>query len=195
MTAPLLPLPKPRIPLPGPDELSPEQRKIYDDVVKGPRGVLRGPLRAVLHRAELADKWQQIGEILRYRTSLPPRLSELAILVTARESDAPFEWHAHEPPAQAGGVPQSAIDAICKGERPPKLADDEAAVYDYAMELKRHHNVSDATHARVVKHLGVVGVVELTALVGYYTMVAMMLNSQGIPLPEGLPSPLPVLKR
>ena len=74
----------PRIPLPPVEELNPEQRQVYDAVVAGPRGVVRGPMRAALHNAELADKWQQLGELLRYRTSLPPRLSELAILVTAR---------------------------------------------------------------------------------------------------------------
>src|SRR4029453_8321694 len=74
----------PRIPLPSPDEMTPEQRRVYDAIVKGPRGTLVGPLRAALHRPELAEKWQQLGELLRYRTSLPPQISEIAILVTAR---------------------------------------------------------------------------------------------------------------
>ena len=192
---PQLPLPRPRIPLPGPDELSPAQRKVYDEVVKGPRGVLRGPLRAVLHRAELADKWQQLGELLRYRTSLPPRLSELAILVTARHWDSQFEWYQHAPIARKAGLPDAVIAAIANGQRPALAAADEIAVYGYAHELLARHVVDDACYASALSHLKETGIVELTALVGYYTMVAMMLNSQGIPLPEGLPSPLPEIAR
>jgi 4-carboxymuconolactone decarboxylase len=191
----MLPVPKPRIPLPGPADFTPAQRKIHDDVVKGPRGVLRGPLRAVIHRPDLADRWSQLGEMLRYGTSLSPRLSELAILVTARGCDAPFEWYAHEPPARAAGVSEATIDAIRNGNRPASLAADEVAVYEYALELNRKHNVSDTTHKNALDQLGVVGVVELTALVGYYNMVAMMLNAQGIPMPEGTPSPLPEITR
>ena len=85
----------PRIPLPTPDVMTPEQRKVYDSIVKGPRGTLVGPLRAALHRPELADKWQQFGELLRYRTSLPPEISEIAILVTARRWLSQVEWHMH----------------------------------------------------------------------------------------------------
>src|SRR5262249_61068370 len=85
-----------RIPLPTPETLTLEQRRVYDAVVAGPRGALRGPLRAALHRPELADKWQQLGERLRYRTSLPPALSELAILVTARHCDCQLDWQIHE---------------------------------------------------------------------------------------------------
>jgi 4-carboxymuconolactone decarboxylase len=76
--------------------MTPDQRRVHDAVVSGPRGELRGPLRAVLHRPELADKWQQLGELLRFRTSLPPQLKELAILVTGRHCHAQLEWHIHE---------------------------------------------------------------------------------------------------
>lgn len=191
----MLPIPKPRIPLPSPADFTPAQRKIHDDVVKGPRGVLRGPLRAVIHRPDLAERWSALGEMLRYGTSLSPRLSELAILITARGCDAPFEWYAHEPPAREAGIAESTIDAIRQGAHPAALADDERAVYDYALELNRKHTVSDATHQKALDQLGVVGVVELTALVGYYNMVAMMLNAQGIPMPEGTPSPLAEIRQ
>src|SRR6266516_4609410 len=125
----------PRIPLPSPEELTPEQRKVYDAVVGGRRGKLVGPLRAALHNAELADKWSQFGELLRYRTSLPPRLSELAILVTARHFDCQLEWQQHEPPALKNGVPADAVGAIREGRRPKLDKEDEAAVYDYSREL------------------------------------------------------------
>ena len=93
-----------RIPLPTPETMTPEQRRVYDAVVSGPRGALRGPLLRALHRPELADKWQQLGELLRYRTSLPPRLSELAILVTARHCNCELEWHIHEEMALKAGL-------------------------------------------------------------------------------------------
>ena len=181
----------PRIPLPTIEELSPEQRKVYDAVVAGPRGVVRGPLRAAIHNAELADKWQQLGELLRYRTSLAPRLSELAILVTARHWDCQFEWYAHEPPAAKGGVPPPVVEAIRHGKRPKFDHEDEEAVYDYAAQLNATHFVTDAAHRRATTLLGVVGVVELTALVGYYGMVAATLNAHELLPPPEVPPPLP----
>ena len=85
----------PRISLPTPETMNADQKAVYDKIVSGPRGKIQGPLRAALHNAELADKWQALGALLRYGTSLPPRLSELAILVTGRACNSPFEWHAH----------------------------------------------------------------------------------------------------
>jgi 4-carboxymuconolactone decarboxylase len=177
------------------EEMSDEQRRVLDDILKGPRGTLKGPLRAILHRAELADRWQHLGEILRYRTSLPPRLSELAILVTARALDAQFEWFAHEPPAREAGLAESVIAALRVGDEPTGLNEDEAAVYHYCHELHRDHVVSDASYARALERFGTVGVVELTALAGYYTMVAMTLNAHRIPLPPGVEPPLPPRRR
>ena len=175
----------PRIPLPSPEEMNPEQRRVYDAIVTGPRGRLVGPLRAILHRAELADKWQQFGELLRYRTSLSPKLSELAILVTARHTRSSLEWHIHEQMALKAELPASIIADIFAQRRPVGADDDMLAIYDYAHELTEGNTVSDATHKRVTGRFGVVGVVELTALVGYYTMVAMTLNAHQIPLPDG----------
>ena len=172
----------PRIPLPSPEEMNPEQRRVYDAIVTGPRGRLVGPLRAILHRA---DKWQQFGELLRYRTSLSPKLSELAILVTARHTRSSLEWHIHEQMALKAELPASIIADIFAQRRPVGADDDMLAIYDYAHELTEGNTVSDATHKRVTGRFGVVGVVELTALVGYYTMVAMTLNAHQIPLPEG----------
>lgn len=171
--------------------MSEEQRAVFETVTNGPRGVLRGPLRAALHRAELADKWQQLGELLRYRTSLAPRLSELAILVTARHWDSQFEWHAHEPIALAAGLSPAVIGAIARAERPVFGHIDEAIIFDYADELLRNHHVHDETYERALQLLQAVGIVELTALVGYYSMVALTLNAHQIPLPEGAVSPLP----
>jgi 4-carboxymuconolactone decarboxylase len=181
----------PRIPLPSPEEMNAEQRRVYDAVVSGPRGKVEGPLRAVIHNAALADKWQQLGAQLRYRTSLPPRLSELAILVTARHFDCQFEWYAHEPHALKAGLVPAAVAAIRSGRRPALEQPDELAVYDYAIELHGQHVVSDATYKRALDLFGVVTVVELTALLGYYSMVAMTLNAHELPLPAGVTPPLP----
>ena len=183
----------PRIPLFPLEVMTDEQRAVLHDIVSGPRGTIKGPLRAVLHRAELADRWQRLGEILRYRTSLPPRLSELAILITARAMDAQFEWFAHEPPAREAGIADSVIAALRVGAIPVGLARDEAALHQYCVELHRDHAVSDATYAAAHDCLGTLGVVELTALVGYYTMVAMTLNAHQIPLPDGVEPPLPMV--
>ncbi|RRH85607.1 carboxymuconolactone decarboxylase family protein [Variovorax beijingensis] len=176
----------PRIPLFPTDTMSPEQRAVHDRIVSGPRGRIQGPLRAALHNPELADKWQALGALLRYGTSLPPRLSEIAILVTGRACNSPFEWYAHRAEAEKAGIEQPVIEAILAGSEPPGLSADDAAVYRYAVELNRHNSVSDATYNMALVRLGARTVVELTALVGYYTMVAMTLNCHEIPLPEGV---------
>ena len=179
----------PRIPLVAADSLNAEQRAVYDAIAAGPRAGVRGPFVALLHQPALADKWQQLGEVLRYRTSLPPRLSELAILVTARHMDCQYEWFAHEQHALKAGLAPAAIAAIKAGQR-PGLAKDEQAIYDYAMEIHERRAVSPATYQRAAETFGTVGVVELTALLGYYTMVAMTLNAHEIPLPAGTSPPL-----
>src|SRR5690348_1061392 len=182
----------PRIPLFPMEQMTGEQRRVYDAVANGPRGKVEGPIRAALHRPDLADKWQQLGAALRYGTSLPPRLSELAILVTARAWDSQFEWYAHEPHAIKAGVGQEIVAAIRDGRTPSFSNPDEHAVYDYVAELQHTHAVSEKTYRRALALLDVIGIVELTALTGYNSMVAMTLNAHEIPLPEGVESPLPV---
>jgi 4-carboxymuconolactone decarboxylase len=180
----------PRIPFVTPDTaMTPEQRKVYDAVASGPRGKVQGPLLAALHRPELADKWQQLGELLRYRTTLPPRLSEIAILVTAQRWRCQLEWHLHKGFALAAQVPRAVVDDIHAGRRPTSAEPQELAVYDYAAELQDQRAVSEETYRRALGLWGVVGVVELTALIGYYTMVAMTLNAHDFPLPAGVEPP------
>ena len=180
-----------RIPLFPLDTMTEEQRKVYEAVVRGPRGVVVGPLRAALHRPELADKWQQFGEILRYRTSLPPRLSELAILAVARHWTSQLELQQHAPAALKGGLAKEIVDAIREGKRPTFAKEDEAAVFDFSFELQNSRLVSDKTYQRTFGFVGVQGIVELTALIGYYTMVAMTLVAHEVPLPEGARPELP----
>jgi 4-carboxymuconolactone decarboxylase len=179
-----------RIPILTPDLMTVDQRRIHDAVVSGPRGMLVGPLRAAIHRPELADKWQQFGELLRYRTSLPSRLSELAILVTARHWDCQVEWHLHERDALKAGLEPAIIDAIRKDQRLADTDVDTLAVHDFAIELLQSRFVSEPTYQQVLGRWGVVGVVELTAIIGYYSMVAMTLNAHELPLPDGVSPPL-----
>jgi 4-carboxymuconolactone decarboxylase len=181
----------PRIPLFPLEHMTEEQRRVYDAVVSGPRGVVVGPLRAALHRPELADKWQQFGEILRYRTSLPPRLSELAIIVTARHWTSQLEWQQHAPAALKGGLGTEIVEAIRTGQRPAFAKEDEEAVYDFAYQLHEKKTVNEKTYQSTLGFVGVQGVVELTALIGYYTMVAMTLIAHEVPLPAGAAPELP----
>jgi 4-carboxymuconolactone decarboxylase len=181
----------PRIPLPATrEELDEAQRAVWDRVVSGPRGQVIGPLRAAIHNPELAARWSAMGEALRFNTSLPKRLSELAICVTGRRWSSQVEWWVHARVAAENGIAAEVLEAIRDG-RSPRFADpQEALVYDFARALQLDGRVPDATYAAAREAFGVKGVVELTALIGYYTMVSMTLNAHGIPLPEGEADPL-----
>ena len=182
----------PRISLPAPDTMNAEQRLVYDKVVAGPRGKMEGPLRAALHNAELADRWQALGALLRYGTTLTPRQSEIAILVTGRTCQSPFEWYAHRRESEKIGIETEILEAILAQSLPPFRSPVETLVYQYALELNQHNSVSADTYARALAHFGERTLVELTALVGYYTMVAMTLNAHEIPLPPGVEPAFPL---
>ena len=180
----------PRIPLPGPNDLTPEQRRVHDQVVSGPRGVLIGPLRAAIHSPELAERWSALGEFLRYRTVLPKRLNELAILVTGRRWGSQVEGWVHARAAAEAGLPAEIIEAI-RTAAPPRFDDaEDHAVYEFARALQLTGQVPPPLYRAVERRWGARGVVELTALIGYYTMVSMTLNAHEIPLPEGIAPPL-----
>lgn len=172
--------------------MSSAQRAVLEKIVSGPRGKIQGPLRAALHNAELAERWQALGAILRYETSLPPRLSELAIMVTGRACQSPFEWYAHRIESEKAGIEAPILEALLAQEEPSGMSADDAIVWRYVTELNRYKSVSEAAHRAVVERFGVRTVVELTALVGYYTMVAMTLNCHEIPLPDGVTPAFPL---
>jgi 4-carboxymuconolactone decarboxylase len=166
--------------------LTPEQRKVHDAIASGPRGGVRGPFLALLHVPKLADRVQHLGELLRYETSLGRRLSELAIIVTARGLRCDYEWFAHARIAAEAGLPAEAIEAI-RTDKDPGLTDPkERLVYQFARELVTNQRVSDATYDAFTQAFGAVGAVELAAMVGYYTMIAMTLNAHAI-MPPGNP--------
>jgi 4-carboxymuconolactone decarboxylase len=173
----------PRIPFPTPEAMNPEQRKVYDRIVNGRRGTLVGPLRAALHNADLADRWQALGQVLRYDTCLPSRLNELAILIVARHWTSELEWTIHAGEARIAGLDESVIQAIRHRSPPRFKSHEEIEIYDYCRELLICGHVSDAAYSAVLERWGTLGVVELTALAGYYSMVAFTLNAHRIPLP------------
>ncbi len=165
-------------------ELSEEQARIYDAILET-RGSIAGPFGIWLHSPELADRAQSLGEFVRYRTCLEPRLSELAILVTARFWDCQVEWSLHEPFAVEGGLSEAVIDAVRHGREPDFGRDDERAVFEYASELLNNRFVPDDVFNAAQDAVGTTGVVELTGIAGYYSLVAQTLNAFQVPLPEG----------
>lgn len=167
------------------EEMSLVQQRVADEAAAGKRGRVPAPLRAWLHSPELGARAQKLGEFLRYDTSLGPRLSELAILVTARFWTSQYEWYAHKREALKAGLDPETVEAIARRDTP--LFTDEKAriVYDYATALHGAHAVPDELHAAAVRALGEQGVVELVGLLGYYTLVAMTLNAFDIGVPSG----------
>jgi 4-carboxymuconolactone decarboxylase len=180
---------RPRTPALDLAKLTPAQQRVHDAIASGPRGKVQGPLKIWLQSAELADKAQALGAFCRYGTSLPPRLSELAILVMGAHWQAGFEWAAHAPIALAAGVDAAAIEAIRRG-KPPQFADAAArCVHAFAFELLNRRRVSDATYAEAVDVLGQTAVVELVGLLGYYTLISMTIVTFDVPLPDAAVDP------
>jgi 4-carboxymuconolactone decarboxylase len=180
--------------LPDLDEqkLSPAQRAMRDAIVTSrglPSSKLGGPFAVWLHAPEFGDIVQKLGAHCRYRTALPPRLSEFSILTMARLWRAQFEWFAHAPIAQKAGVKGDTIRDLKAGRKPRTMAKDERAIYEFIVELHRTRRISDKTYGRVHTVLGDAGMVELVGLLGYYTLVSMTLNVFRVspPVDEALP--------
>jgi 4-carboxymuconolactone decarboxylase len=173
-------------------EMTEAQRQAYDAIIAGPRGGARGPFNALLRSPELADCVQRVGEYVRFKSSLPARLNELAILVVARYWSAQYEWYAHRELALKAGLEERITADLALGRRPANMKDDEAAVYDFCTELHEKKSVSDATYATALSKFGERGVMDMVGASGYYTLVSMVLNVDRHPLPEGV-QPLPSL--
>lgn len=167
-------------------EMTEAQRKAYEGIISGPRGGARGPFNALLRSPDLADRVQRVGEYVRYKSSLPARLNELAIIIVARYWTAQYEWYAHRELAMKAGLDPKIADAIAVRKRPAAMKEDEAAVYDFCTELHEKKSVSDPTYATAVRLFGEQGVVDLVGASGYYTLVSMVLNVDRHPLPEGV---------
>ena len=181
----------PRLPDLVPEQLTPEQRRVHDAILSGPRGVVQGPLRVWLNSPELADRSQALGAFCRYGTTLPPRLSELAIVTTGAYWKAGFEWAVHAPIALEAGLDPQAVEAIRKGEPPQLDRADEAALYAFARELLHNRKVSEATYQRAEAELGGRALVDLVGILGYYGLISMTIVAFEVPVPEGTPEPFP----
>ena len=174
-----------------PETMTPEQKKAADAIQAGPRGAgLRGPFNALLRSPDLCDLVQRVGAYVRYSSSIPPRLNEMAIIMAGRKWTAQYEFYAHRRLALEAGLSPAIADAIAANQRPAGMAKDEETIYDFVAELLATGKVADATFQRVKDAFGERGVVDLVGAVGYYSLVSMTLNVAQVPLPAGVTPPL-----
>ena len=174
-----------RLSVPTLDEMTAEQRAVYDATVAGRRGRTPANVMAWLHSPELASRAQQLGEFVRYNTTLSPRLSELAILLVARQWTSQYEWAVHSGEAVRAGLPAHIINAIASRATPQFESAEEQALFDFSTALLDTHQVPNGVYANAVGALGERATVELVGILGYYTLVAMTLNGFAIDPPAG----------
>jgi 4-carboxymuconolactone decarboxylase len=187
-SAPAKKMPPSRVPVLAEEELTPDQQALLRSIRSGPRGEstqMRGPFAVFLHAPAFGELAQQLGGHCRYKTGVPPRLSEFAILLTAKLWRAQYEWFAHVPQAERAGVDKDTIRALQRGRAPKSASKDERAIYDFVRELYRTRRVSDRNFKRVHDILGDAATVELVGVLGYYALISMILNVFRMPLPEG----------
>ena len=179
------------------EELSPPQKAWAEMIAAPPRNAkfVNPPYRAYIRSPDLAPRLSALSDYLRWNTSLSPRLSELAILITAREWTAQYEWFAHYPLALKGGLDPKVADAIAAGKRPDSMKDDEAALYDLATALYRDRKVSDAVYKAALDKFGERGIMDIIGIIGYYDLVSMTLITMQAGPPNDSVKPLPVLTK
>jgi 4-carboxymuconolactone decarboxylase len=175
-------------------EMTPPQKKMFENLISGERRGASGPFNVLLRSPEMGDLAQQFGGSMRFHSTIPPKLNELAIIITARHWTSQYEWYAHRRAAQTAGLAQSIIDAVAAGTRPATMAPDEEAVYNFCTELLATKQVSDATFKAARDRFGERGVVDLIGVSGYYQLVSMLLNVDRYPLPEGVQPELKPLR-
>jgi 4-carboxymuconolactone decarboxylase len=180
----------PRFPLLEPEGMSARQKQVADEIAAGPRGGLRGPFLALIHHPDLAQHVQQLGEHLRFGTSFAPALVEIAVLVTARHWSCQYEWYAHARIARTAALPEPIIQAIAEARTPDFDDPDQATVHAFCLQALQRGEPDAATYDAAAARFGRAGVLDLLALCGYYSMLAMVLNTARIPLPEGTVPPL-----
>lgn len=174
-------------------EMTPAQKTMFQHLLAGERRGAAGPFNVLLRSPEMGDLAQQFGASMRFHSSIPRKLNELAIIITARHWTSHFEWYAHRRAAEAAGLSQAIIEAIAAGKRPATMQADEEAVYNFATELLNTKQVSDKTFQATKETFGERGVVDLIGVVGYYQIVSMILNTDQYPLPEGVQPELKVI--
>ncbi|MGH8788476.1 MAG: carboxymuconolactone decarboxylase family protein [Cupriavidus necator] len=172
------------------EQWSEEQRRYAQEIIDGPRGGLISPFVPLLRSPELMCHAQRMGEYLRYRSALGLRLSELAILVTARQWSQQVEWAIHMRIAQREGISTETIEAIAEGRQPKGMPADEATVHDFCLELHRNRCVCDTTWEAAMQRFGEQGVVDLIGIAGYYTFLSMVMNAARTEVPPSMPNRL-----
>jgi 4-carboxymuconolactone decarboxylase len=179
------------------EQLTPEQKIWADAITAPPRNAKFGnpPYRAYIQSPELATRLSALSDYLRWKTSLPARLSEMAILITAREWTAQYEWFAHYPLAIKGGLDVKIADTIALGKRPDGMKPDETALYDLVTSLYRDKKVSDAAYKAAKEAFGERGIMDIIGIIGYYDLVSMTLNTMEATMPNDSVKPLPILAK
>jgi 4-carboxymuconolactone decarboxylase len=179
-----------RLPTIPPDQYTLEQKQAAEDFLATRKAPVFGPFEPLMHSPEVMTLARTMGDYLRYKSKIGNTLSELAILVTAREWSQDYEWYVHAPIAAKAGIKPEIIETIKDGRQPSGMSEDEQIVYDFCVELHKNKRVSDATFAKAEKRFGKGGVVDLIGINGYYSFLAMQLNAARYPLPKnGTPLP------
>ena len=176
-------------------DMNEAQRTMTRHVLDGPRTAMGGPFNVMLRSPVMGDLAQALGAQVRFHSSLPAALREMAILISARHWTAHYEWSVHKSAALTAGLDPAIIAALAAGERPRSLAPAETALYDFCSELLATNHVRDATFAAAKATLGEQGVTEVIFTLGYYGLVSMFLNVDEYPLPEGVQPELQALPK
>jgi 4-carboxymuconolactone decarboxylase len=167
------------------DEMTPEQKAMIDHLLSGERGTVTGPFNVLLRSPEMGDMVQKFGAEMRYHSSIPRKLNEFAILITARHWTSQYEWYAHHRDGLKYGLEPAVADALAAGKKPPTMDADEEIIYNFCTELLNKKQVSDPVFNAAKAKFGEKGVVDLIGTIGYYNMVSMILNVDRYPLPDG----------
>lgn len=179
-----------RMPPMNPAAMNDAQKKAAADLAAGPRKGVFGPFIPLLRSPELMDRMQRVGEYLRFGNTIPAKLGEFAMLITARHVVNQFEWAVHYPLAIKAGIAKEALDALAQGKRPGAMDPDEALVHDFVHEVLTTHHASDELYARAVARFGEQGVVDLTGTVGYFIAICLVMNVAQTPAPASDVAPL-----
>jgi 4-carboxymuconolactone decarboxylase len=174
-----------RMPEIPPEKMTPAQRKAAEEFAAGRGYGVRGPFAPMLRSPEVMLRAKAMGDYVRFKSTIPPKLNELAICVTARQWTQNYEWIAHRKLAEEAGLSAKITQAIADGRRPDGMDADEALVHDFCIELHSNKSVSDQTYAKALARFGEQGIIDLVAANGYYTFNAMMMNVARTALPKG----------
>lgn len=174
-----------RMPQLAREEMTDIQRAVADELTAGPRKGVKGPFISLMRSPELMARLQKVGEYLRFNSAVPARLSEFTTLIVSRAWTQQFEWFTHVPLALKAGTTQDTIDALRNGRRPGAMSDEESVVYDFSIELLNNRGVSDARYRATVNCLGEQGVIDLVSILGYFTLISMVLNVARTPEEPG----------